>query len=112
MRVNHVTPFAELDDAKELIAVRKVSPGKRSSVRSGVGTVQHLGFGMLKGQAGTPVVHVPYRCASRIVPDVFGGQIRLGVVSATPGISQSRAGKLRDLVDSPDKSHLNAGSQP
>ena len=83
---------------KELIAMLKASPGKYSYASSGVGTVQHLGFEMLKGQTGSFVVHVPYRGAAQIVPDVIGGQIPLGVVSATAGISQSKAGKLRAVA--------------
>lgn len=85
-------------NAKELIALLKANPGKYSYASSGVGTVQHLGFEMLKGQTGTFVVHVPYRGASQIVPDVIGGQIPLGVVSATAGVSQSKAGKLQAVA--------------
>ncbi len=81
-------------NAKELIAMLKASPGKYSYATPGVGTAQHLGFEMLKAQTGTFVVHVPYRGAAQIVPDVIGGQIPLGVVSATAGIAQSKAGKL------------------
>lgn len=83
---------------KELIAMLKASPGKYSYASSGVGTVQHLGFEILKGQTGSFVVHVPYRGAAQIVPDVIGGQIPLGVISATAGISQSKAGKLRAVA--------------
>lgn len=85
-------------NAKELIALIKANPGKYSYASSGVGTVQHLGFEMLKGQTGTFVVHVPYRGASQIVPDVIGGQIQFGVVSATAGLSQSKAGKLQAVA--------------
>lgn len=85
-------------NAKELIALLKANPGKYSYASSGVGTVQHLGFEMLKRQTGTFVVHVPYRGASKIVPDVIGNQIPLGVVSATAGISQAKAGKLHAVA--------------
>lgn len=85
-------------NAKELISLLKANPGKYSYASSGVGTVQHLGFEMFKAQTGTFVVHVPYRGASQIVPDVIGGQIPLGVVSATAGISQSKAGKLHAVA--------------
>jgi len=85
-------------NAKELIALLKANPGKYSYGSSGVGTVQHLGFEMLKGQTGTSVVHVPYRGASKIIPDVIGAQIPLGVVSATAGISQSKAGNLQAVA--------------
>ncbi|MBK7654348.1 MAG: hypothetical protein IPJ18_03655 [Betaproteobacteria bacterium] len=43
---------------KELVAVLKANPAKYSYATPGVGTVQHLGFEMLKGQTDTFVVHI------------------------------------------------------
>jgi len=63
-----------------------------------VGTVQHLGFEMLKRRTGAFVVHIPYRGAAQILPDIVGGQVSLGVVSATAGIAQARAGKVKALA--------------
>ena len=60
--------------------------------------MQHLGFEMLKGQTGAFVVHIPYRGAAQIVPDVVGGQVPIGVVSATAGLTQAKAGKLRAIA--------------
>ena len=82
----------------ELVAQLKAHPGGFSFATSGVGTVQHLGFEMLKQATGTFVVHVPYRGAAQIVPDVIGGQVPIGVVSATAAMSQAKAGKLRALA--------------
>ncbi|PZO20084.1 MAG: ABC transporter substrate-binding protein [Burkholderiales bacterium] len=83
---------------KELVAALKARPGLYSYATSGLGTVHHLGFEMLKGQSNTFVVHIPYRGAAQIVPDVMSGQVPLGVVSATAGITQSKAGRLRALA--------------
>lgn len=82
----------------ELIAELKRRPGQYSYATSGIGTVQHLGFEMLKERTGTFVVHIPYRGAAQIVPDVIGGQVPLGVVSASAGLAQAKAGKLRALA--------------
>lgn len=82
---------------KELVALLKSSPGKYSYATSGVGTVHHLGFEMMKAQTGAFIVHVPYRGASQIVPDVMSGQVPIGVVSAAAGLAQSRAGKLKAI---------------
>lgn len=87
-----------ITDPKSLVAELKARPGQYSYASSGIGTVQHLGFEMLKGETGAYVVHIPYRGASQIVPDVIGGQVPLGVVSATAGLSQHRAGKLRAVA--------------
>ncbi|MEO6363711.1 MAG: tripartite tricarboxylate transporter substrate-binding protein [Caldimonas sp.] len=83
---------------KELIAELKARPGHYSYATSGIGTVQHLGFEILKERSGTFVVHIPYRGAAQIVPDVIGGQVPLGVVSVSAGMAQARAGKLRALA--------------
>ncbi|MEJ8810970.1 tripartite tricarboxylate transporter substrate-binding protein [Variovorax ureilyticus] len=83
---------------KDFIAELKAHPGRYSFATSGVGTVQHLGFEMLKQRTGSFVLHVPYRGAAQIVPDVVGGQVPIGVVSATAGMAQAKAGKLRAVA--------------
>jgi tripartite-type tricarboxylate transporter receptor subunit TctC len=83
---------------KELIALLKKEPGRYSYATSGVGTMHHLGFELMKAQTGTFVVHVPYRGASQIVPDVISGQVPIGVVSAAAGLAQARSGKLRAIA--------------
>ncbi len=83
---------------RELIRLLKANPGKYSYATSGVGTVHHLGFEMMKAQTGTFVLHIPYRGAAQIVPDVISGQVPLGVVSAAAGMAQANAGKLRAVA--------------
>jgi tripartite-type tricarboxylate transporter receptor subunit TctC len=82
----------------EFVKLLKDHPGRYSYATSGVGTVHHLGFEMLKGKTRSFVVHIPYRGAAQIVPDVMSGQVPIGVVSATSAIAQARAGKLRALA--------------
>jgi tripartite-type tricarboxylate transporter receptor subunit TctC len=82
----------------EFVKLLKDNPGRYSFATSGVGTVHHLGFEMLKGKTRSFVVHIPYRGAAQIVPDVMSGQVPIGVVSATSAIAQARAGKLRALA--------------
>ncbi|MDQ6882021.1 MAG: tripartite tricarboxylate transporter substrate-binding protein [Pseudomonadota bacterium] len=83
---------------RDLVAVLKANPGKYSFGTSGVGTVQHLGFEMMKAQTGAFVVHIPYRGAAQIVPDVISGQVPIGVVSATAAMAQAKAGKLKAVA--------------
>lgn len=82
----------------ELVQALKSNPGKLSYATSGVGTVHHLGFEMLKQETGTFVLHVPYRGAAQIVPDVISGQVSLGVVSVTAAVAQAKAGRVRALA--------------
>ena len=83
---------------QELISLLKSSPGQYSYATSGVGTVHHLGFEMMKAQTGAFVLHIPYRGAAQIMPDVISGQVPIGVVSAAAGIAQAKAGRLRAVA--------------
>ena len=82
---------------KELVSLIKSKPGAYSYATSGVGTVHHLGFEMLKAHSQAFIVHIPYRGASQIVPDVMSGQVPIGVVSAAAGLAQANAGKLKAI---------------
>lgn len=82
----------------EFLAVLKSAPGKYSYATSGVGQVQHLAFEMLMARSQTQVVHVPYRGAAQILPDVISGQVPLAVVSAAAGIAQLQAGRLKTIA--------------
>ncbi len=83
---------------KEFVALLKANPGKYAYATPGVGTVQYLGFEMFKAEVGAFVVHIPYRGAAQVLPDVIGGQVPLAVVSAAAGIAQAKAGKVRAVA--------------
>jgi tripartite-type tricarboxylate transporter receptor subunit TctC len=83
---------------KELVALLKANPGRLSYATSGVGTVHHLGFEMMKAKTNTFIVHIPYRGAAQIMPDVISGQVPIGVVSAAAGMAQARSGRLRAVA--------------
>ena len=82
----------------DLIRVLKANPGKYSYATSGVGTVHHLGFELMKSRTGAFAVHIPYRGAAQIVPDVISNQVPIGVVSAAAGLAQARADKLKAVA--------------
>ena len=48
----------------EFVKLLRDQPGRFSYATSGVGTVHHLGFEMLKAKARSFVVHIPYRGAA------------------------------------------------
>ncbi len=91
-------PAVPASTAPELIALLKANPGKYSYGSPGFGTVQHFAFELFKKQAGVDVVHIPYKGAAPIVPDLLSGQIPLAIISASPALAQSRAGKLKAIA--------------
>jgi tripartite-type tricarboxylate transporter receptor subunit TctC len=93
-----VNPSLPATNASELVAVLKANPGKYSYGSSGVGTLGHLAFELLKLRAGVDIVHIPYKGAAPIVTDLLGNQIQLAVMSVTAAIPQTKAGKLRAIA--------------
>jgi tripartite-type tricarboxylate transporter receptor subunit TctC len=85
-------------NTQELIALLKASPGKYSYASPGVGTLQHLAFELFARTAGVQAVHVPYKGATAMMPDLMSGQVPIGIVSALAGVSQARGGKIRALA--------------
>jgi len=83
---------------KELIALLKDNPGRYSYGTSGVGTVHHLGFELMKARADVSITHIPYRGASQIIPNVINGELAIGVVSAATAIPQARSGRLKAIA--------------
>jgi tripartite-type tricarboxylate transporter receptor subunit TctC len=93
-----VAPGFPAANVRELIGVLKASPGKYSYASPGVGTLQHLAFELFQGAAGVDVVHVPYKGASSMLPDLMAGQVQVGIVSATVAVAQAKSGKIRALA--------------
>lgn len=93
-----VNPGVAAKTTQELIALLKAEPAKFSYGSPGVGTVHHLAMELFKKQAGVNMLHVPYKGASAIIPDVISGQLPIAVISAPPALSQSKAGRLRPIA--------------
>jgi tripartite-type tricarboxylate transporter receptor subunit TctC len=59
---------------------------------------------LFKKQGNFDFVHVPYKGAAPIIPDLIGGQIPLAIMSAPPALVQAKAGKLKAIaLTSPGK---------
>ncbi|MEJ8854722.1 tripartite tricarboxylate transporter substrate binding protein [Variovorax robiniae] len=88
-------PDLPAQNATELFAAIKKSPGKYSYATSGVGTSLHLGGELLKQRGSVSMVHIPYRAGSQIVSDLAGNQIDLAVLPLSMVMQQVQAGKIR-----------------
>ncbi len=99
-----VNPAFPANNTRELIAALKADPGKYAYASPGVGSLQHLAFELFKRAAGVNAVHVPYKGASAMMPDIMNGQVPIGVVSALAAMGPSKAGRIRSLaVTSPQR---------
>ncbi|HXF66167.1 MAG TPA: tripartite tricarboxylate transporter substrate binding protein [Burkholderiales bacterium] len=88
-------PGQPFKDAREMIAWARANPGKLSLATNGEGGYPHLAFELLASMAGFKFLHVPYKGAAMIVPDVIAGRVQLGIGSYTSMSPHVDAGRLR-----------------
>ena len=93
-----VNPAFPARSTSDLVAVLKASPGKYSYASPGIGTMQHLAFEAFKRATGADALHVPYKGASAMLPDLMSGQVPIAVVSSLAAMGPARSGKLRVIA--------------
>jgi len=81
----------------QLIYALKEKPGHYSYASPGVGSLQHLAFELFQRQAGVSAVHIPYKGASAMMPDIINGQVPIGVISSLAATGPTKAGRIRTL---------------
>lgn len=90
-------PSVPVKNISELIAYDKANPGKVSFGSSGAGTPLHLAGELFNTQAGTNILHVPYKGAAPALTDVLGGQIQTAIVGTPAALPYVKSGKLTAL---------------
>ena len=87
-----------VSSTQDLIDALKSRAGRHAYASPGVGTLQHLAFELFMRQAGVNAVHVPYKGASAMMPDLMSGQVHIGIISAAVALAQAKAGRIRVLA--------------
>lgn len=85
----------------------KSAGGTIDFASAGVGTGMHYLGELININAGTSMVHVPYRSGSMQLHAVLGGDVDLAIISLVTALPQIRAGELQALaVSSADRSSM------
>lgn len=95
-----VRPDLPVKTFDEFIAYAKANPGKLSFASVAVGSASHLTMEMLNLEAGTDIVHIPYKGAAPALVDLLGGTVDAAFL--VPGNVQQylKDGRLRALASS------------
>jgi tripartite-type tricarboxylate transporter receptor subunit TctC len=93
-----VHPSLPVKTVKELVAFVRARPGQVSYASAGTGGVQHLAAELLKITTKIDMVHVPYKGAGPVMPDLIGGHIPMFFSGMPPAMPHVKAGKLRPLA--------------
>src|SRR5207244_11988880 len=83
---------------KDFIELAKNSPSKLTFGSVGVGTPQHLGGELFKMHAGVDLIHVPFRGATAVIPDLLAGCIDMFIGAVNSLLPLIREGNLRALA--------------
>jgi len=105
-------PSVPAKNVNELISYAKANPGKVNFGSSGTGTPLHLGGELFNVQAGTNLVHVPYKGAAPALTDVLGGQIQTAMVGTPAALPYVKNGKLAAIGVTSLKRSSNAPEIP
>lgn len=93
-----VHPSVPAKTLKQFIALARAHPGKINFASGGPGTTNHLANELLKHLERIDMVHVPYKGAGPVMPDLIGGHIPMFFSGMPPAMPHVRAGKLRPLA--------------
>ncbi len=99
-----VTPSAlSVKSVTELIADAKSNPGKINFGSAGNGTLTHLAAELFKDQAQIEAVHVPYKGAGSLYPDLIAGRVQFSFSTIVSALAHVRTNRLRALAVSSPK---------
>jgi tripartite-type tricarboxylate transporter receptor subunit TctC len=91
-----VHPSVAAKSVQDVIALSKSSTLNAGS--SGIGGAGHLAVELFNLQAGTKLVHVPYKGGGPAMVDLLGGNIQLIFATTASSIGHIKAGKVRPIA--------------
>jgi len=83
---------------KELIARAKERPGELNYASAGTGSVFHLAMELLQHEAGTQMIHVPYKGTTGVVNDLIAGHVPVGMMVFQTAVPLVQTGRVRMLA--------------
>jgi tripartite-type tricarboxylate transporter receptor subunit TctC len=93
-----VAPDSPIQSFPDLIARARAAPGRVSYSSAGPGSLHHLLGEWMNIEAGTTMLHVPFKGAAPAFTEVLGGRLDVLIETATFSISHVKSGRLRALA--------------
>ena len=90
-----VHPSLGVGTVAELVKLAKARPGQLNYGSAGNGSAQHVAAELFNLLAGVKTIHVPYKSANLVLPDLIAGQVQFMIVSAPAVMPQAKAGRIK-----------------
>jgi tripartite-type tricarboxylate transporter receptor subunit TctC len=91
-------PSVSAKTLPEFIAMAKKTPGKYTFGSSGIGGASHIPLEAIKAQAGSDMIHVPFRGSGQTSAALIAGQIDLTIDGLAPQLGNIQSGLVRALA--------------
>lgn len=95
-----VQPESPWNSLQELVSYMKQNPGKIRGSSTGVGSVGHFGYEVIRAETGAEINMIPYKGASPGLTALLGGHVEVAIPSFSLVLPQLQAGKVRILLTS------------
>ena len=96
-----VNPKLAAGSIEELVALAKQKPGVLNFASSSPGSPPHVLFELFQSQAGTRIVHVPYKTGPEALTSVMAGDTQIYMAGTSLVAPMVNDGRLRVLAVSP-----------
>src|SRR5437660_1370239 len=83
---------------KELIVEAKKRPGDLNYASAGTGSVFHLSMELLQHEAGTKMIHVPYKGTTGVINDLIAGHVQASMMVFQTAVPLVQGGRVRMLA--------------
>lgn len=83
---------------KELVEEAKKRPGELNYASAGTGSVFHLSMELLQHEAGTRMVHVPYKGTQGVINDLIAGHVQATMMVFQTALPLVQSGRARMLA--------------
>jgi tripartite-type tricarboxylate transporter receptor subunit TctC len=93
-----VAPSSPIASFPDLLARAKAEPGKITFSSAGPGSLHHLLGEWMNIEAGTQMLHVPFKGAAPAFTELLGGRIDVLIETATFAFPLIKANRLRPLA--------------
>lgn len=93
-----VHPSLPVKSLQDLIALARREPGKLSYSSAGVGSSNHLAGALFNIEAGTDVVHIPYKGAAPALIDLIAGNVQLSFQTLPSVGGNVKSGRVRAIA--------------
>jgi tripartite-type tricarboxylate transporter receptor subunit TctC len=95
-----VQPESPWKSLQEMVNYIRQNPGKVRGSSTGVGSVGHFGYEVIRAETGAEIVMIPYKGASPGLTALLGGHVEVAIPSYSLAAPQLQAGKIRILLTS------------